>query len=118
MIGFGSPNKANTHGAHGAPLGDDEIKLTKKAYGWPESEKFLVPKEVPEYFQSTLGKRGAECESKWNALFADYKKQFAKEAAQLEALFARQLPAGWDAGLKPFDPMKKDWPPASAVAKS
>lgn len=103
VIGFGSPNKANTHGAHGAPLGDDEIKLTKKAYGWPENEKFLVPDEVPQYFADTLGKRGAQCESDWNAMFSKYKSQFSKEAAELDALFSRKLPKGWDSGLKPFE---------------
>jgi transketolase len=107
VIGFGSPNKANTHGAHGAPLGDDEIKLTKKSYGWPENEKFLVPTEVPEYFANTMGKRGAKCEADWNTLFANYKKQFAKEAAELESMFARKLPTGWDAGLKPFEANEK-----------
>lgn len=50
MIGYGSPNKANSHGAHGAPLGEDEIKLTKKFYGWPEEESFMVPSQVPAYF--------------------------------------------------------------------
>ena len=102
VIGYGAPNKANTHGAHGAPLGDEEIKLAKKSYGWPENEKFLVPSEVPEYFADTMGKRGEECETAWNALFAKYKSQFAKEAAELESLFARKLPKGWDSGLKPF----------------
>ncbi len=107
VIGFGSPNKANTHGAHGAPLGDDEIKLTKKAYGWPENEKFLVPSEVPQYFAETIGKRGASCESAWNSLYAKYKAQFPKEAAELDALFARKLPKGWDSGLKPFETNEK-----------
>lgn len=107
VIGYGSPNKANTHGAHGAPLGDEEIKLTKQAYGWPENEKFRVPNEAPEYFANTMGKRGTECETKWNALFADYKKKFAKEAAELEAIFARKLPSGWDSGLKPFEANEK-----------
>ncbi len=107
VIGFGSPHKADTHGAHGAPLGDEEIKLTKQAYGWPENEKFLVPSEVPQYFADTLGKRGAECEVAWNALYAKYKSQFPKEATELDALFARRLPKGWDSGLKPFEANEK-----------
>ena len=102
VIGFGSPNKANTHGAHGAPLGDDEIKLTKRAYGWPEDAKFLVPAEVPQYFGETLGKRGAEGSAAWDRLYADYGQSYVKEAGQLDALFSRQLPAGWDAGLSEF----------------
>lgn len=102
VIGYGSPNKANTHGAHGAPLGDDEIKLTKQAYGWPEDEKFLVPDEVPEYFNETLGKRGAAASSDWNDLFAKYAAEHSAEAAQLKAMFAGELPAGWDAGITEF----------------
>lgn len=102
VIGFGSPNKANTHGAHGAPLGEDEIKLTKQAYGWPEDAKFLVPTEVPQYFNETIGKRGAAGSADWERLFADYRQSFATEAAQLDALFAGQLPDGWDSGLSEF----------------
>lgn len=102
VIGFGSPNKADTHGAHGAPLGADEIKLTKEAYGWPADESFLVPSEVPEYFNETLAKKGASLSQDWDELFAKYKKQFAKEGEQLSALIARELPAGWDSGIKEF----------------
>ncbi len=102
VIGFGSPNKADTSGAHGSPLGEDEIKLTKKSYGWPENEKFLVPKEVPEFFQSTVAEKGAQASGAWTAKFAKYKSSFAKEAAELEAIFAGKLPKGWDSGLKPF----------------
>jgi transketolase len=102
IIGFGSPNKANTHGAHGAPLGDEEIKLTKSVYGWPENEKFFVPKEAPEYFQKTLGKRGQAARQTWEKLFADYKAKFPKEAAEVQSIIDRKLPSDWDAGLKPF----------------
>lgn len=102
IIGFGSPNKADTSGAHGSPLGDDEIKLTKKSYGWPENEKFLVPTEVPEFFQSTVAQKGAQASGEWASNFAKYKSAFAKEAAELEAIFAGKLPQGWDSGLKPF----------------
>jgi transketolase len=102
IIGFGSPNKANTHGAHGAPLGDDEIKLTKKAYGWPEDEKFLVPDSVRTYFADSMGKRGAAASASWTKLFAEYKTKFPKEAAEVSAIIHKQLPAGWDSGLKPF----------------
>jgi transketolase len=102
VIGFGSPNKANTHGAHGAPLGDEEIRLTKAGYGWPENEKFLVPPEVPDYFQKTMGKRGQTASSAWTKLFADYKVKFPKEAAEVQSILDRKLPESWDAGLKPF----------------
>ncbi len=102
VIGYGSPNKANSHSAHGAPLGDDEIALTKKAYGWPTEDKFYVPADVPEYFNETTGKRGATASSQWREMFADYKSQFAAEGGELETMFARKLPEGWDAGLKAF----------------
>jgi transketolase len=102
VIGYGSPNKADTHGAHGAPLGEDEIKLTKQAYGWPEDEKFLVPDGVPQYFQETVGAAGAKASSQWNQLFTKYQQAFAEEAAQIGALLARKLPAGWDAKLTEF----------------
>lgn len=102
IIGYGSPNKADTHGAHGSPLGEEEIKLTKKVYGWPENEKFLVPKEVPEFFRNTVGDKGAQASGEWTTKFAKYKASYAKEAAELEAIFARRLPAGWDSGLTEF----------------
>lgn len=102
IIGYGSPNKANSHGAHGAPLGEDEIVLTKKAYGWPSDQKFYIPAEVPKYFAETLGKRGATASADWQAAFNGYRSQHAAEAAQLEAIFAGELPQGWDSGLKEF----------------
>lgn len=102
IIGFGSPNKANTHGAHGAPLGDDEIKLTKQAYGWPVDQKFFVPDEARQAFADTTGKTGAAASAAWNAKFAEYKAKFAKEAAEVQAIIDRKLPEGWDAGLKEF----------------
>ena len=102
IIGFGSPNKANSHNAHGAPLGDEEIKLTKKAYGWPENEKFHVPDSVRTYFADTMGARGKKAQESWTRLFADYQTKFPKEGAEVACIIHRQLPAGWDSGLKPF----------------
>ena len=102
VIGFGSPNKANTHGAHGAPLGDEEIKLTKKNYGWPENEKFLVPAGVREHFAEKIAGRGKPASDAWDAMFAKYTKEYPKEAAEIAALVDRKLPESWDAGLKPF----------------
>jgi transketolase len=102
IIGWGSPNKANTHNAHGAPLGEDEIKLTKKFYGWPEDAKFLVPDEVRAQFQKGIGARGSKAHGDWQAKFAEYKAKYAKEAADLEALWAGKLPEGFDAGIPVF----------------
>ncbi|MBP3958179.1 transketolase [Gemmata sp. G18] len=102
VIGYGSPNKADTHAAHGEPLGPDEIKLTKKAYGWPEDSSFLVPDGVYDRFKDGIGKRGAEARAAWQKLFTDYKSKFPKEAAELETMEARDLPAGWDKDIPVF----------------
>jgi transketolase len=102
VIGFGSPNKADTHAAHGEPLGADEIKLTKKGYGWPEDAQFLVPEGVYERFQAGIGARGAVAHAAWTKLFAEYKAKFPKEAAELETMEARGLPAGWDKDIPVF----------------
>ncbi len=101
-IAFGAPNKQDTAAAHGEPLGDAEIKLTKKNYGWPEDEKFHVPEGVQENFARVLGKRGHELRTQWTAQFADYQKQFPELAAQLTQMQRRELPAGWDKELTPF----------------
>jgi transketolase len=102
VIGYGAPNKANTHGAHGAPLGDEEIKLTKQFYGWPENEKFHVPEQAKKYFADTMGKKGAEASAAWAKLYADYKSKYPKEAAEVQSIIDKTLPSGWDNGLKPF----------------
>lgn len=102
IIGFGSPNKANTHNAHGAPLGDDEIKLTKQAYGWPEDEKFYVPEGVIEHFAEGVGARGEAANAAWQDSFEAYEKEFPEQAAQLNAIWSDELPAGWDKGLEAF----------------
>lgn len=102
IIGYGSPNKANSHNAHGAPLGEEEIKLTKKFYGWPEEEKFLVPPEVLEHFASGIGARGSEAYEAWTAKFAEYKKQYPELAAELEAIWSGKLPAHWEKGIIEF----------------
>ena len=91
-----TPNKANSHSAHGAPLGEDEIKLTKQAYGWPEDEKFLVPEQVRQHFAEGVGARGKQQYADWSARFAEYKTAHPQDAAELETLWAGGLPADWD----------------------
>lgn len=103
IIGYGSPNKANTHNAHGAPLGWDEIELTKKAYGWPEKEKFLVPEGVREHFAAGIGARGAAAYDQWQKIWTDYQSKHAEQAKQLQALFAGDLPKGWDKDIPTFE---------------
>ncbi|TWT98050.1 Transketolase 1 [Botrimarina colliarenosi] len=102
VIGYGSPNKANTHNAHGAPLGDDEIKLTKEAYGVPPEKKFYVPDGVRQHFDETLGVRGADAHSKWKATFAAYKKEFPELAAEVEKILAGEAPDGWEDSVPTF----------------
>jgi len=102
-IGFGSPNRQGTSKAHGEPLGADEIKLTKKAYGWPEDEAFLVPDGVRERFAERVGARGKAEREAWNTKLAGYKREHPDAAAELERIFAGELPAGWAAGAPSFE---------------
>ena len=102
IIGFGAPNKQDTASAHGSPLGPDEIKLAKESYGWPSEEKFLVPDEVLQHFNETLGQRGKAEYEKWTAGFEAYGAEFVKEKSELEAIHAGELPAGWEQSLPSF----------------
>ena len=101
-IAFGSPNKQDTHSAHGEPLGEEEVRLTKRNYGWPEDAKFLVPDGVYDHFRSGVGARGATARAAWTAKFADYVKQHPDLAAQLSQMQRRQLPDDWDKDLPVF----------------
>jgi len=101
-IGYGSPNKQDTHGAHGEPLGVEEVKLTKKAYGWPEDAQFLVPDGVYDQFKNGIGKPGADAFAAWQAKFAEYKAKHPTEASQIETVERRELPAGWDKDIPNF----------------
>ncbi len=101
-IGYGSPHRQDSYEAHGEPLGEAEVKLVKKNYGWPEDAKFLVPDGVYDQFKNGIGKRGAEAHSAWNAKFADYKKQFPQLADQIERMQNGKLPDGWDKNLPTF----------------
>ncbi|RYZ34894.1 MAG: transketolase, partial [Myxococcaceae bacterium] len=102
FIGFGSPKKQGSASAHGEPLGADEIKATKKAYGWPEDAQFLVPDGVRERFQERLGARGKALHAAWEKSLGDYRKQHPELARELEALLKRELPEGWDKELPVF----------------
>jgi transketolase len=101
-IGYGSPHKQDSYEAHGEPLGDAEVKLAKKSYGWPEDAKFLVPDGVYNHFQEGVGARGAQEHAKWNALFSEYAKKFPEQANQLKHMQKRELPTGWDKNLPVF----------------
>jgi transketolase len=101
-IGYGSPHKQDSFEAHGEPLGEAEVKLAKKSYGWPEDAKFLVPDGVYAHFQDGIGARGENERSKWQTLFADYSKKYPELADQLGKMQRRQLPDGWDKNLPTF----------------
>ncbi|MGQ9505127.1 MAG: transketolase [Thermogutta sp.] len=102
IIAYGAPNKQNTHEAHGAPLGEEEIRLAKQFYGWPPEEKFRVPAEVIEHFRQGIGARGRKLREQWEKTFAEYKKQFPQEGEELERIINGELPDGWDADIPTF----------------
>lgn len=101
-IGYGSPHKQDSYEAHGEPLGEAEVKLVKKNYGWPEDAKFLVPNGVYDQFKNGVGKRGAQARAAWESKFAEYKKQFPQFADQINRMQAGQLPDSWDKDLPCF----------------
>jgi transketolase len=102
VIGYGAPHKAGSHSAHGSPLGEEEIRLTKEVYGWPADEKFLVPPEVPAHFAAGIGQRGKTAHGEWEKNFTEYKAQHPAEAAELKAIWDHRLPDGWEKNLPAF----------------
>ena len=105
-IGYGSPHKQDTPEAHGEPLGDEEIRLTKRSYGWPEEAKFLVPGGVYDHFAAGVGARGAQIRREWKELFAAYRAEYPELAIEIDEMQRRELPAAWDRDLPifPADP--------------
>ncbi|HEY1468963.1 MAG TPA: transketolase [Candidatus Acidoferrum sp.] len=101
-IGYGSPHKQDSYEAHGEPLGEEEVKLVKRFYSWPEDAKFLVPDGVIEHFQSGVGVRGGKKHAEWAKLFAEYSKKFPDLADEIQRMQHRALPDGWDKNLPPF----------------
>jgi transketolase len=101
-IAYGAPNKQDTSAAHGEPLGEEEIRLTKRNYGWPEDAKFYVPDGVYDHFKSGIGKRGKDLREAWFARVKEYRAKYADLAEQFYRLHHRQLPEGWDKGLPTF----------------
>ncbi|MDA2914264.1 transketolase [Acidobacteriia bacterium AH_259_A11_L15] len=101
-IAYGAPNKQDTSAAHGEPLGEEEIKLAKRNYGWPEDAKFLVPEGVREHFQNGIGKHSRELRQAWMTKFSEYEARYPELASQLYKMQHRQLPDGWDKNLPTF----------------
>jgi transketolase len=102
-IAYGAPNKQDTSAAHGEPLGEEEVRVTKRRYGWPEDAKFYVPEGVREHFKSGIGNRGRTLRDEWMAKFEVYRKEYPALAVECERMLRRELPQGWDTGLPTFD---------------
>ena len=101
-IGYGSPHRQDSKEAHGEALGEEEVKLTKRFYGWPEDAKFLVPDGVQENFRDVMGKRGRQLNSQWKQLFAKYSAEHPELAAQFARMRKAQPAEGWDKDLPTF----------------
>jgi transketolase len=103
-IGYGSPHKQDTSAAHGEPLGEEEVRLAKRSYGWPEDAKFLVPDRVYEHFAAGVGTRGASLRREWTELMDAYRAEYPELANEIELMQRRDLPAEWDRDLPVFSP--------------
>jgi len=106
-IGYGAPHRQDTSGAHGEPLGEEEVKLTKRNYGWPEDAQFLVPDGVYKHFEEGIGERGKALRTAWVEKFNAYKKAFPQLADEIERMQRRANPDGWDKALPTFPPDAK-----------
>jgi transketolase len=102
-IGYGAPHKQDTSAAHGEPLGEEEIRLAKRNYGWPEDAKFLVPDGVREHFRDGIGRRGKAFHDDWDKLFKSYHSKYPDMAKRLEQMGKRELPDDWDSDLPKFE---------------
>lgn len=112
-IGYGSPHRQDTKEAHGEPLGEEEVRLTKRFFGWPEDEKFYIPERVLKHMRQAV-KEGEKLEAGWNRTYAAYKKAYPGLSKQFERRLGGNLPAGWDADIPLFDPA--DGPIATRAA--
>jgi transketolase len=101
-IAYGAPTKQDTSAAHGEPLGKDEIRLTKRHYGWPEDAAFSIPDDVREHFRAGIGARGKALHQAWWAMFAAYKREYPELAHQGYQIVRRELPEQWDRDLPQF----------------
>jgi transketolase len=106
-IGYGSPHKVDTSAAHGEPLGEEEVRETKRAYGWPEDAQFLVPDGVREHFAAGIGERGGELRAGWQRLLDEYSEKHTDLALEIELQQKRALPADWDSAIPSFDSDEK-----------
>jgi len=114
-IGYGSPNKSESHTSHGAPLGEEEVRLAKKTLDWPEKEHFMVPDQVREIF-TRAADRGRKAESEWNERIDRYRRAYPELIGRFRAFMNRELPRGWDKHLPHFKP--QDGPVATRSASN
>ncbi len=112
-IGYGSPHKVDTPSVHGEPLGEDEVRATKRAYGWPDDAEFLVPDGVYDHFAAGIGERGAKLSSEWDGLLSTADPSVADEISTMQR---RELPEGWDSTIPTFT--TDDGPMATRKASS
>jgi transketolase len=118
QIGYGAPHKQNTAAAHGEPLGEEEARLAKRHYGWPEDAQFLVPEGVRDHFDAGIGKRGRALHADWVQRLQDYGAAYPDLADQLERMLAHDAPRKWDAGLPNFPPDAKGMATRESGAKA
>jgi transketolase len=117
-IGYGSPHKQDTAASHGEPLGEDEVRLVKRYYGWPEDAKFLVPDGVREHFAAGIGARGADAHRRWTEMVNAYRTKYPDLATEIEQMLRRELPSGWDRNLPTFPPDPKGMAGRDASSKA
>jgi len=103
IIGWGAPHKQDTAAAHGEPLGEEEVKLAKKSYGWPEDKQFYVPDGVMQHFAQGMGARGKKAHEEWQKRFEAYGKQYSDLANEFRLMLESRLPEGWDADIPVFE---------------
>jgi len=101
-IGWGSPHKQDSAAAHGEALGEEEVRLTKRVYGWPEDAKFLIPDGVYEHFKNGIGTRGKRDRDRWSARFGEYRAKYPELGDEIMKMERRELPDGWDHDLPTF----------------
>ncbi len=101
-IGYGAPHKHDSNAAHGEPLGEEEARLAKRSYGWPEDAKFLIPDSVREHLRDGIGRRGQKLREDWHTLFGSYRAKYPDLADRIDRMQRRDLPDGWDADLPVF----------------
>jgi transketolase len=117
-IGYGAPDVQDTAAAHGEPLGEEEVRLAKRSYGWPEDAQFLIPEGVVERFAAGVGSRGRAERDRWEERFERYRLEHSELADQLDRMQRRELPEGWDSDIPDFPADEKGVATRAASGKA